>query len=318
MRNPINVRGMQQHQFDDEQLNAQRQQSPLRYPVREVIGVPLIHFRTDHVEDDEFNWNIAVPASFLDDMIRWLHSVLGHAGKTRIYDSTRNRYHHPHLKRRITPILAACETCRLHKQSGAGFGELAKRDVAAAPWQETHVDLIGPWRVAVNGIDVEFFALTVIDPVTYLVELVRIDYITSDHVAQKFANIWLLRCHWPAICVHDNGGEFLGLPFQQLLEQCSIRSRATTSRNPQANALCERMHQTVGNILRPLLHGEPVTVQTAAEIVDNAPATAVHVLRTSVSRFLAHHSPGEVTFHRHMFLNIPTVIDNFVSALWSN
>jgi hypothetical protein len=98
----------------------------------------------------------------------------------------------------------------LHKLSGTGFGEFAQRDVAAAPWQETHVDLIGPWRVAVNGIDVEFLALTVVDPVTNLVELIRIDNKTSDQVAQKFANTWLSRYSWPQACVHDNGGEFLG------------------------------------------------------------------------------------------------------------
>jgi hypothetical protein len=122
-----------------------------------------------------------------------------------------------------------------------------------------------------------------------------------------YSNTWLSRYPWPEICVHDKGGEFLGLPFQQLFEQCAIRSRATTARNPQANATCERMHQTVGNILRPLLHGEPVTAQTAAEIVDNALATTVHVLRTSVSRSLANHSPGEIAFQWHLLLNIPIV-----------
>jgi hypothetical protein len=69
------------------------------------------------------------------------------------------------------------------------------------------------------------------------------------------------------------------------------------------------MHQTVGNILRTLLHGELVTAQTASEIVDNALATAVHALRISVSRSLDFHSPGELAFHRHMFLNVPILAD---------
>jgi hypothetical protein len=46
MRNPIGVRWIQQNQFDDEQLNDQRNQLPMRYPVREVMGIPLIHFRS--------------------------------------------------------------------------------------------------------------------------------------------------------------------------------------------------------------------------------------------------------------------------------
>jgi hypothetical protein len=69
--------------------------------------------------------------------------------------------------------------------SGAGFGELAERDVLVTLWQENHVDLIGPWKVVINGIKVEFLALTVINPAANVVELIRIDKKTSEHVAQK-------------------------------------------------------------------------------------------------------------------------------------
>jgi hypothetical protein len=181
--------------------------------------------------------------------------------------------------------------------------------ISTVPWQENHVDLIGQWQAKVNGIDVEFNAVTVIDPATKLVELERIERKTAEHVAQKYSNCWLARYPWPEVCVHDNGSEFIGYHFQQLLEQCWIRDRPTTSQNPQANAICERMHQTVGNILRTLLHGEPVKAEVANDIVDNALATATHALRAAVSRLLGHHSPGEVAFHRHMFLNLPLLAD---------
>jgi transposase InsO family protein len=171
------------------------------------------------------------------------------------------------------------------------------------------VDLIGPWKITINNIEVEILALTVIDPATNLVELIRLHNKTSKHVAQQFANVWLSRYPWPEDCIHDSGTEFTGLGFQQFLEQCAIRSQATTSRNPQANAICERMHQTVGNILRTILHGEEVTATTANEIVDNALSTTIHALRLSVSRSLNFHSPGEIAFHRHMFLNVPIMAD---------
>jgi hypothetical protein len=66
------------------------------------------------------------------------------------------------------------------------------------------------------------------------------------------------------------------------------------------------MHQTVGDVLRTLLHGHPVNnQQQAASLVDNALATTMHVLRSSVSRTLNNHSPGSLAFHRDMFLDIP-------------
>jgi hypothetical protein len=89
----------------------------------------------------------------------------------------------------------------------------------------------------------KFNALTVIDTVSNLVELVRIDKKTSAHVARKYAHVWLSRYPWPARCVHDNGGEFVGPEFS-----CKIEDAPTSSQNPQANAICERMHQPVGNI----------------------------------------------------------------------
>jgi len=46
------------------------------------------------------------------------------------------------------------------------------------------VDLIGPWVVQVRGNPYEFSALTAIDTVTNLVELVRIDDKMSDNVAR--------------------------------------------------------------------------------------------------------------------------------------
>jgi hypothetical protein len=43
--------------------------------------------------------------------------------------------------------------------------------MAAAPWQENHVNLIYPWNVTVKGVvAVDFLALTVIDPVTNIVD----------------------------------------------------------------------------------------------------------------------------------------------------
>jgi hypothetical protein len=50
---------------------------------------------------------------------------------------------------------------------------------------------------------------------------------------------------WPQRCVDDPGTEFTGPELQTLLQNCHIRDVCTTAKNPQSNAVCERMHQTV-------------------------------------------------------------------------
>ena len=201
-----------------------------------------------------------------------------------------------------------CANCQHHKLDGKGYSLLSERELREQPFEEVAVDLIGPWKVQVRGKPYEFNALTCIDPVTNLVELIRIDNKTSQHVTSKFAQSWMARYPWPKRCIHDNGGEFVGWEFQEFLQKCNVKDVPTTSRNPTANSVCERMHQSVGNILRTMLHGNPPkNVTKANELVDDALSTAQHAMRTSVHTTLGS-SPGALVFSRDMFLNAPWLI----------
>ena len=60
----------------------------------------------------------------------------------------------------------------------------------------------------------------------------------------------------------------------------------------QANLVCERMHQIVGNILRILLRGNPiVSVTKANRLLYEYLPTAQHAMRTSIHTTLGS-SPG--------------------------
>ena len=43
-----------------------------------------------------------------------------------------------------------------------------------APWDEVAVDLIGPWKIKINGKMFVFNALTCVNPITNLVKIIRI------------------------------------------------------------------------------------------------------------------------------------------------
>jgi hypothetical protein len=59
------------------------------------------------------------------------------------------------------------------------------------PWLELALNLIGPWKIKVNGRQVEFNALTCIDMASNLVELIRVDNKTAKHIGDKFTQCWL-------------------------------------------------------------------------------------------------------------------------------
>ena len=84
-----------------------------------------------------------------------------------------------------------------------------------------------------------------------------------------------------------------------------------TSKNPQANAICKCMHQSVGNVLRTLLHGQPpqqLTGARAKDFIDKALATTMHAIQVGIHSTLGS-SPGSLVFNRDMFLNIPLIAD---------
>ncbi len=178
-----------------------------------------------------------------------------------------------------------------------------------ATWEEVAIDLIGPWKVKFNGRQVEFNALTCIDTALNLVKLIRVDNKTAKHIRDKFTQSWLCRYPRPVRCLHDKGGEYIGQNFQWLLEILSIKDVYLSSKNPQSNAICERMHQTVTNVLRTLVHtNPPQNVTQARDIIDNALATAMHAMQTTVATTLGS-TPGALTFARDMFLSMPLIVD---------
>eukprot|EP00957_Ditylum_brightwellii_P205567 15344437-Ditylum_brightwellii.AAC.1 len=77
-----------------------------------------------------------------------------------------------------------CGDCQRNKAFGTGFGELPAWHAALTLWSKNAIDLIEPWRIKIRGEDVDFNALTCIDIVSNLVEMIRVENKTAEHVAQ--------------------------------------------------------------------------------------------------------------------------------------
>jgi hypothetical protein len=84
----------------------------------------------------------------------------------------RMHFHAPGPQQHVETITGQCDTCQRYKNIGRPYGELAAREAALTPWSEIATDTIGPWTVQVGNQRIEFKALTIIDTVTNLVELV--------------------------------------------------------------------------------------------------------------------------------------------------
>ena len=128
-------------------------------------------------------------------------------------------------------------------------------------------------------------------------------------MAQQFENAWLARYPRPINVIFDQGREFTGYEFQQMLHHHGIHARPTTIKNPQANAICERLHQTIANVLRPLLmENPPNNFEQATMVLDTALQTAAYSVCATIHGTLQI-SPGALVFHRDMLLDLPLIAD---------
>ena len=66
-------------------------------------------------------------------------------------------------------------------------------------------------------------------------EVARVANNKAWYIAKVFDNTWLCRYPRPKLVVFDNGNEFLGEEFQELLESYAIKGVPTMVKNPQAN-----------------------------------------------------------------------------------
>jgi hypothetical protein len=105
--------------------------------------------------------------------------------------------------------------------------------------------------------------MTMFDPATSLFEVLEISNKRTVTCANLAENTWLFHCPRPLQCIFDNGSEFLGAEFANTLASYGIKQVPTTIKKPAAN-MVERVHQTLGNLLRvyelkeyEFPHGDP-------------------------------------------------------------
>ncbi len=253
---------------------------------------------------------IVIPQILQYPTIRWLHSILGHAGNTRLLATITSHFWFPQMKQMIIDYVKKCSYCQKYNKQIQKYGQLPPKNIEhLSPWDEVCVDLIGPWKIVINQFEYHFRALTCIDPIINLPEIIPINNATSREVANAFEDHWLSRYPLPQRYIHDNGNEFLGWEFTFMLKKNNIKSVPTTVKNPQSNAMVERMHQSISTMLAiSIQENPPKGFEEAANLVQRKCMDTQFSLRATVHSTMKL-SPGELAFGRNMLNPFSTQIN---------
>ena len=88
-----------------------------------------------------------------------------------------------------------------------------------------------------------------IDLATGRIEICTVPSASADLVANQVELAWLTHYLLPNKVIVDRVNTFLAKFREMITNDYSITVKLNTSRNPQAKAMLERVHQTISNIL---------------------------------------------------------------------
>ena len=260
-----------------------------------------------------YNGKIWVPPNLQPRIIEWYHENLRHPGVTRTINSINQNFNWKGMRAQVEDHVKSCDQCQRHKITGKlNYGHLplvsALRD--KEPFEKVHVDCAGPWTVRLNDntptkeIEYKIHILSMVDAATNWCELALIPTANSKSCAIQFDTNWLCRYPRPTEVGHDNGNEFMGEEFQELLISYDIKSKPTTIKNPTAQSLIERLHLTLGDQLRTSIY----SIDHWHEDVDHLLQACAWAIRTTTPSN-GPYNPSQLAFGMDMIFRQKIKVD---------
>ena len=127
---------------------------------------------------------------------------------------------------------------------------------------------------------------------------------TAAEIADITKKHWFTRYPLPQRIVFDRGTEFMAQFYKMCHNDYGLKRKPITNRNPQSNAIIERIHQTIGNIIRTFDVSNIVNKDPWSGIL----AAIMFAVRATYHKTLQA-SPMQLVFGQDAILNIKHVAD---------
>jgi len=195
---------------------------------------------------------IVLPESLRMKATEWYHLHLLHPGETRMELTLGQHFTWTGLRRTVQRVCRGCQVCKTAKFGAKRYGIIPPKKPEVIPWHTLCIDLIGPYTIGDKENQTILHCLTMIDPATGWFEIAQVQDAKADEVSNILEMVWLTRYPWPTEVILDRGREFQAEVRRMLLNDYGTVRKLITTRNPQANAMVERVHQVIGNMINTL------------------------------------------------------------------
>jgi transposase InsO family protein len=292
---PLSYREIQNKQTADADLQQKLTDNPEEYSRKSYAhssGSYELIVRND---------KIVIPASMQRKATEWYHSHLLHPGETRMELTLGQHFCWTGMRNTVKQVCRACNVCKAAKHGAKKYGLLPPKNPEVIPWHTLCIDLIGPYKIGKGDSEITLHCLTMIDPATGWFEIVEIPNKQADEVINYLEFTWLTRYPWPTEVIMDRGKEFAAEVRDTLKDEYGIIKKLITTRNPQANAMVERAHQIIHNMIRSM------QIRSKEDIADygwQGVLAAVRQAMRSTVHTTTRATPTQLVFGRDAILNV--------------
>ena len=210
----------------------------------------LLHRQVQLKHHQTMVHQFVLPKPFRKRMVMAYHDEMGHLGMDRTLLLLQDPVYWPGMGKDVTEHIRTCKWCGCFKERPNT--EAIQQTEAEYPLEKIHVNflVIGGKKDPRKDINV----LVVTDHFARFVQA----YVTTSHTAVTVAKVMFERFFtqygWPTKLITDQGPQFEGNLFQQLMPEAQIRKIRTTPYHPEGNAQCEKFNRTLLEMLgsRPI------------------------------------------------------------------
>ena len=189
---------------------------------------------------------IVVPESFRTKILSLAHDKIGHLSVRKVKYLIRQNFSWPHLTGDVAAHCKSCEVCQRMSKTRPRKVPLVERQIMTEPHESLAFDIVGPLPLAKGGCQ---WILTCLDQATKWPEAIPLKSITARSIAREMLNLFA-RTGIPREILTDQGTQFVGSLVTKLCKELGVDQIHTTPYRPESNGLIERMHKTLGSVLR--------------------------------------------------------------------
>ena len=244
---------------------------------------------------------IVLPTSLQNFAISQCHDPpeAGHQGFARTASRVMSRFYAPHLLTAIRDYVSSCPLCQKRKTPPIlKHSECGELPTSTVPFDIICCDLMGPLNTTHNG---NKHIVVIIDVATRFIETCPVKSTTSDMTIKVLTDQIFFRHGIPSIIITDRGTNFTSDLFKKTMNSYKIKHHLTTSFNPRANGITERMNKTLGTSLAMYCHTFPTNW-------DDLLGKVTFAINTSVND-ITHFSPFQLLHFRQPTLPIHRLLE---------